>query len=48
VEEIKVYQMAGRSIGEGMATKGRESLETRCVESLLVVYVVRVRCLCPQ
>jgi hypothetical protein len=28
---------------ESMATKGKESLEMRCVESLLVVYV----CVCP-
>jgi hypothetical protein len=39
VEGIKVCQMAGRSMGKYDNEK-RESLETRYVESLLVVYVL--------
>jgi hypothetical protein len=39
VEGIKGRQIAGRSIWKIMATRGRAGLETRCVESLLVVCV---------
>src|SRR5271154_5985885 len=42
VEGIKGCQMAGHSFWENMATRERESLETHCVESLLVVYLLYV------
>jgi len=42
VEGIKVCQMAGQSIGKAWQREKGESLETRCVESLLVIYVLYV------
>jgi len=45
VERIKGCQMAGHSIGKAWQREKGKSLETRCVESLLVVYVLCVSCL---
>jgi hypothetical protein len=38
VEGMKICQIAGRSIRASITSRERESLEARCVESLLVLY----------